>query len=64
MAEGKYGWKKSDKWNGSCQYFYKCNYHCKHYYGANYDIGKKYKPWGHKYYWAKYVCYCYSPCHY
>ncbi|XP_049352734.1 defensin D1-like [Solanum verrucosum] len=64
MAEGKYCCKKSDKWNGPCQYSYKCSYHCKHYYGAKYGICKKYKPWGHKYYWAKYACYCYSPCHY
>ncbi|KAK6784150.1 hypothetical protein RDI58_017604 [Solanum bulbocastanum] len=38
MAEGKYCWKKSDKWNGPCQYSYKCSYHCKHYYGAKYDL--------------------------
>ncbi|KAK4713199.1 hypothetical protein R3W88_019106 [Solanum pinnatisectum] len=64
MAEGKYCWKKNDKWNGPCQYSYKCSYHCKHYYGAKYGICKKYKSWGHKYYWAKYACYCYSPCYY
>ncbi|KAJ8571035.1 hypothetical protein K7X08_038007 [Anisodus acutangulus] len=60
---GKYCWKKSHKWNGPCQYSYKCSHHCKHWFGAAYGICKKYK-WGdHKHHWAKYACYCYSPCH-
>ncbi|KAK4370051.1 hypothetical protein RND71_009526 [Anisodus tanguticus] len=52
MAEGKYCWKKSDKWNGPCQYSYKCSQHCKHWFGAEYGTCKE-----------NYACYCYSPCH-
>ncbi|XP_060171147.1 defensin-like protein 19 [Lycium barbarum] len=64
MAEGKYCWNKSHKWNGPCHYSYKCSQHCKHWFGAEYGICKKYQ-WGHKHHhdWANYACYCYSPCH-
>nr|XP_009774913.1 PREDICTED: defensin-like protein 19 [Nicotiana sylvestris]XP_016482685.1 PREDICTED: defensin-like protein 19 [Nicotiana tabacum] len=63
MAEAKYCSKKNHKWHGPCQYSYKCSQHCKHWFGAKYGICKKYQ-WGHKHHhWAKYACYCYSPCH-
>nr|XP_009591580.1 defensin-like protein 19 [Nicotiana tomentosiformis]XP_016471980.1 PREDICTED: defensin-like protein 19 [Nicotiana tabacum] len=63
MAEGKYCSKKNHKWHGPCHYSYKCSQHCKHWFGAKYGICKKYQ-WGHKHHhWAKYACYCYSPCH-